>query len=360
MNISRCSATALAALLAMALPMAQQAPALRAPVPVEPVAAILDAFRTRAVVGLSAENAYGDDRVAAFIMSLIRDPRSPQWVTDVVVEGASGRYQDVTDRWVRGEAVADNVLRHVWDDTTQTQLSGPIWTGEAPPLYRLIRDLNTSLPRDRQLRILLGDPPIDWDTVHTPDDFMKWLEQRDSYPADLIRREVVAKRRRALVLFGGGHLQHRNQVANYQMNLPQAQTIVSLLRASGTETFVIRVAGEPMTPVDGMETWSVPSLALVRGTTLGAADEPQGALPRMMIRDGQILPLPRERWITVRLEDQVDAVLYLGPPSTKTVAPIPRSICSDRAYIETRLKRMALAGLPPAAAERLKQFCGER
>src|SRR5438045_3107602 len=83
--------------------------------------------------------------------------------------------------------------------TTQQQIPGPVWTGEVPAIYRAVRDVNRTLPRERQMRALLGDPPIDWRNVHTPAEFRKWLELRDSYPADLIQREVIAKGRRALV-----------------------------------------------------------------------------------------------------------------------------------------------------------------
>ncbi len=160
------------------------------------------------------------------------------------------------------------------------------------------------------------------------------------------------------MLFGGGHLQRKNQAANYEMNLPEAQTIVSLIEVAGTRTVVIRTAGASMTPIAGMDAWPVPSIALVRGTTLGATFEPSGDLPRSSIQNGRLVPIPREQWRTMRLEDQIDAILYLGAGPAKEPA-IPRTICADRAYIETRLKRMALVGMPPPMAERLRQFCGQ-
>ena len=80
-------------------------------------------------------------------------------------------------------------------------------------------------------------------------------------------------------------------------------------------------------------------------------------MPRMAVRDGKLVPVPRDQWVTVRLEEQVDALLALGPSSSKTIAPIPPRICADRAYMEQRLQRIVLAGLPPGEAERLQQFC---
>jgi len=54
--------------------------------------------------------------------------------------------------------------------------------------------------------VLLGNPPIEWETVHTRADHAKWFEKRDSFPAALIQREVLAGNRRAPVIYGSMHL----------------------------------------------------------------------------------------------------------------------------------------------------------
>jgi hypothetical protein len=64
-----------------------QSPPRRPAVPVDPIAAILDAFRSNAVVALS-EGPHGNEQALAFRLALIRDLRfSP--ANDLVVE--SGR-----------------------------------------------------------------------------------------------------------------------------------------------------------------------------------------------------------------------------------------------------------------------------
>ena len=72
--------------------------------------------------------------------------------------------------------------------------------------FEAVRSVNQPLPRERRLRVLLGDPPIDWDAIHNRDESRTWLAERDPFPVDLIRREVLAKNRRALVVYGGMHL----------------------------------------------------------------------------------------------------------------------------------------------------------
>ena len=87
-------------------------------VPVEPVAAILDAFKTHNVVAID-EGAHGNEQGHAFRLTLIRDPRFPTLVNDIVVESGNARYQETVDRFIRGEDVPLAQLRRAWQDTTQ-------------------------------------------------------------------------------------------------------------------------------------------------------------------------------------------------------------------------------------------------
>jgi hypothetical protein len=99
-------------------------------------------------------------------------------VNDVVVEWGNARYQDVIDRFVRGEEVADTSLRQVWRNTTTPTTLWDLPIRE--DFFRSVRSVNGSLPRERQIRVLLGDPPIDWNQVRGRDDYAKWLELRDA------------------------------------------------------------------------------------------------------------------------------------------------------------------------------------
>ena len=100
---------------------------------------------------------------------------------------------------------------------------------QAEELIRTVRTVNASLSEARRLRVVAGDPPIDWENITSAQDYRRWIELRDIYPADLIRRQVLDRGRRALVVYGQGHLQRRQLVANYDMSTWQAQTVVSLL-----------------------------------------------------------------------------------------------------------------------------------
>ena len=56
------------------------------------------------------------------------------------------------------------------------------------------------------------------------------------------------------------------------------------------------------------------------------------------------------------MQDQFDALLYLGPPEGITFAQLPRALCTDKRYMDTRLSRMAIAALA-TQTERLKDIC---
>jgi hypothetical protein len=91
-------------------------------------------------------------------------------------------------------------------DTTQS----PEQTWDAPvyeQFYRTAREVNRPLPTGRQIRVLLGDPPIDWSQITKAGDVAD-LRGRDAYPVSVVEQRVLAKRCRAQLCYGGGHLLH--------------------------------------------------------------------------------------------------------------------------------------------------------
>lgn len=316
----------------------QQGPPARA-VPGDAITTILDAFRSHSVVALG-EGPHGNQQGHVFRLSLVRDPRFAMLVNDIMVEFGSGRYQDVMDRFVRGEDVPYDTLRRVWQDTT---VPTAVWDR---PIYeeffRAIRLRNGSLPPARRLRVLLGDAPIDWDGVKGPEDVRQWGMRKDPYAGASVKREVLAKGRRVLIIYGDGHLQGRGFAPASLINVlerpPQA-----------TKVFNIASSSAPLKRLQpDVEGWRVPSVVRVRATVLGAAPY------------ASFYPLPpAEGWNAVRMEDQFDAILYLGPSIGAAGPQIPPALCRDPAYVKMRLRRLELNGgfLGKAGIETLKALC---
>jgi hypothetical protein len=179
--------------------------------PMDAIPAILDLFKSHQVVGLG-EGPHGNLEGAAFRLSLVRDPRFPSVVNDILVESGTGRYQDLMDRYIRGEAVPREQLRKTWEDTTNP---GTNWE---KPMYEefftAVRTVNATLPPGGKLRVLLGDPPIAWESVRTRADLRRWNMQRDAHAFAVLKRESLTQNRKALVIYGDGHFQGRGFTAN--------------------------------------------------------------------------------------------------------------------------------------------------
>ena len=328
--------------------------------PVEPVRAILDALKSHDIVALD-EGRHGNEQAHRLRLQLIRHPAFAHTVNDIVVEFGSARYQHLMDRYVRGEEIPTRELRHAWQDTTQHAVwDAPIFE----EFFRAVRQVNQSLAKDRQLRVLLADPPIDWSEVKTAADHFKWLRARDTHVAELIQREVLARKRKALLIFGAMHLQRKNIGANYEP-LDGAETVVGILDSVGlAKIFTIRTPteAEPRWLQAEMASWPVPSLVVLRGTRLGMRDSAMfwsSDMPRFAMRDGKPSPLPKDQWRVVPMQQMFDALLYLGPASTITTSRISAELCADTAYRQMRRDRMLLLN-HTAQADQFDRDCGGR
>ena len=346
------------AALCLALPIGGTAQGTRPrpAAPLEAIPAILDAFRLDRVVSFPGGHTSGNE-VQAVLRALVKDPRFAATVNDIVVEFGSSRYQDLMDRYIRGEDVPESVVQRAWLDAVQ---GGTALDNDNTALFfAAVREANAAVPAERRIRVLLGDPPIDWENIRSGRDFRKWVVRRDTYPADLVRREVLAHNRRALIVYANGHLLHQEILTNYDMTNWQAQTIVSLIEApGGTPVFTMRAEGSLVEWQSDTAGWKPMSITLVRGTVLGAADfsEFENPSQRYSIRGvDDFVPIPRDQWVKRPLEDIVDAVLYVGPPSGRTSTAISRKLCADPGYIKMRLDRIALLNL--AEADQVKRDC---
>jgi hypothetical protein len=341
--------------LGAVIALAIQAAPLPAPVPQPALDGVINALRTNQLVAIT--DPHGNAGMRDFLRSLFADARFPEVVNDIVVEIGNSRYQALVDGYVNGGNVDEYALAESWLNTSvPNQISDDVeW-------FRQIRRINANRPADRRLRILLGDPPIDWSKVQTRADHFAWLAQRDSYPAALIQTEILGRRRTGLIIYGHLHFQRRNVASNFEMGDWRAETIVSLIeRAGPTRVFTIWRQEEMLTSVfPDASSWPVPALAAVAGTSLGAIDV--GRLtpfpPRVRVANGKLEPVPKDQYATLPVAQQLDAVLYLGPASREPIPPSAEP-CKRPGFLEERLRRiLTLTGIPKFEAENIQKLCG--
>ena len=289
------------------------------PTPQSAVRAVLAAFDTYEVVGLGILS-YANQDFDQFIFDLVRDPDFPSRVNDIVVECGNSLYQPLLDRYIAGDSVADAEAQQVWRNTTQPFCGV---SGFYEQLFPLVRRINQTLPAGRKLRMLGGDPPVDWSApparagARPPD--------RDSSIAAVMEREVLAKHRKALMIFGVRHLMHGGggAVARYERaGYPGRTFVVMAHNGFGTGTPLSRYDDALERRLAG---WPVPSLVTLRGTWLDDLAWPY------FVPD-----VDRESPVSA----SVDGYLYLGPGNLLLNQPIPARAVLDTAYMAELRRRL--------------------
>ena len=297
-------------LLSVAGPSASQDRSRNA-VRLDPVTAIIEALKTHQVVAFG--EMHGNTEIASVRLALLRDPRFPEAVQDIVVEFGTPKHQDVIDRYVNGSPVTDEELERVWTDTLfPTVGANPVYK----QFYRAIRDVNAKLAAGRRIRVVLGEP--------TP--------LTMTAEAELIRREVIARGHTALLVYGSGHFARKPpyysisnpKFAELIFNDPDYVSTVAHLDAAGVSVFSIysQARDEFAAVQPDVASWRTPALTIVKGTRLGvepfATFAPKDTILTLPNADGNGThqePGVLDPGRSGLMQEQYDAVLVLGPSS---------------------------------------------
>jgi hypothetical protein len=243
-------------LLSVAGPSASQ-DTISGAVRVDPVTAIIEALKTHQVVAFG--ELHWNAEISDLRLALLRDPRFPEVVRDIVVEFGTAKHQDVIDTYTSGGDVTPEDLERVWSDTAFPNVwANPIYK----QFYETVRDVNAKLPADRRILVILGE-------VETM-----------AAEAELTRREVIAYGRIALLVYGEMHFSRKplyysisdQKLAEFVFSDPEYVSTVAHLEAAGVSVFSIyaQVREEFAAVQPNIASWQTPALAIVKGTRLGA------------------------------------------------------------------------------------------
>jgi hypothetical protein len=316
------------------------------PIPEPAVPAILAAFDKYEVVAMP--EAHGLKDLDDFILSLIRNPTFAAKVNDIEVECGNSLYQPILDRYISGEEVPFAEVRKVWRNTTQPMCG---LSGFFEQFFPLVRAINRELPQGKRLRVLAGDPPIDWDQIKNFQDLLN-IVHRDASIASVMEKEVLSKHRKALMLFGTFHLMHgtgASAVSIYEKDYPNLTFVISDLGFFDTDL--------PLLSGAALANWPIPSVARAKGTSLGALDLSYFLPPPMRVSEEDCTvhnEFPKS--LQKPVENLVDAFLYLGPQDLRLNEKMPADIALDVDYRKELQRRDALPGFPGGATGTLKEF----
>ena len=301
---------------------------------------IFTAFRDHPLVAIGEWHGLAQEM--DFYATLVRDHRFAKDVGNIVLETGDAAQQAVVDRYVNGETVPYPELRKVWADTVgwfpTVDSLGSI------NLYATIREVNLKLPPEKRIKIWLGEPPIDWPSIKTKEAWEALEKQRDSYPADLIAREVLAKNKKALVIYGAGHLGlypgYENLRARLDTSNPGALFVVTPYVGYGQKDCAARFERH-------IKNWPVPSLAYpVRKSSLERDIFRPGC--NAFVRPPKVTNSQYETSARNNLGLNSDALLYLGPRKSLMSGPQVTDIYLDadfRAEIDRRMRLRTGDGL---------------
>jgi len=304
------------------------------------VRGILAAFEQFPVVALGMSHRQQDE--ADFSLTVIRDPKFAATVNDIVVECGNPLYQGVLDRFIGGEEVAREQLQLVWRNTTQPGSCDPRQHKE---LLDAVREVNRRQPAGRRLRVLAGDPPIDWDKVQRAEDVAPFMMQRDTHFASVVIDQVLAKHHKALLVIGAAHvLRHPISWAS-AAPLP-APTITMLIEKQYPHSTYIIVPHDDFGDRNGeleprLAAWPTPSLATLRRSWLGMLDA--GVIFSGKIRRvGSDPSKVEDPFPGLKLQDIADGYLYLGTAASIRQVEFPRE--TGTAYARELDRRRGLLG----------------
>jgi len=169
-------------------------------------------------------------------VAMVRNPQFAKKVRAIVVEFASTTEQATLDRYIRGENVSKTQLEQVWKTTTQA--SNGIWD---QPIYAdffaAVRDVNSRLPANGQIRVYGGDPG--------PGD----NRSRETAAIAVLREQVLQKHGKALMIYGAAHF-YRTMPEEYLASLGDDIGIARKLEIDlPGRTFVVIPVGNELSTI---------------------------------------------------------------------------------------------------------------
>jgi hypothetical protein len=213
-------------------------------------------------------------------------------------------------------------------------------------LYEAVRETNMKRHDKHQMRVLCGDPYIDWGKVQTREDIEPYLSHRDQWFTQVVKDEVLAKHHPALLVMGWGHFL-RSLGPTY---------IEPHLRKAGAKTYLIVFGTNVIGGYDHLDhrfdAWPAPVIVPLSNNWVGelpafavvsGGDEQP---PGMIFRRGSKSPVPETPPAPVKLKAAADALLYLGARDSLIGVSMTRAELDGTPYGKEVQRRLRIEGFP--------------
>ena len=271
-----------------------------------------------------------------FLRDLIRDPAFICRTDDIVIEFGNARLQSVADAYTSGQDIAEAQLQSMFRETeVPFTWNSPVYR----QFYETVREANQKHICPHPVRLILGDPPIDWSQVKALKDFELFAD-RDGFFAGVVEREVLARHHHALLIAGEPHAL-RKMPKDEKDGLPEPTVAQLIERKHPHRLFSIALVTTPAA-AQTLKMGQPPSFRVVRGSELEHMDfgtiAPAWTATPVVVNGKHDWKLGAAKsW--PRMGEVVDGVLYLGGDETR-LFPSP-TIYLDPVY-QQQLRQRAV------------------
>ncbi|MFZ0869635.1 MAG: hypothetical protein WAM90_02795, partial [Rhodanobacter sp.] len=247
--------------------------------------------------------------IHAFLQQMLRDPAFICKADDIVVEFGNSRLQALADTYVSGGNVTQTQLQSMWRETAvPLTWNSPLYQ----QFYETVRDINQKHLCTHSIRVVLGDPPLDWSKIKTVKDYAQVTDRDGSY-ADVVEREVLSKHHRALLV--AGELHAMKQLPKDYQSEPAEPTVAQLIERKHPGALFSIVSVPLPNAAKALKLGPAPSFSVVRGSALEHADfqltDYDSTMTMVSVNGKQVWKLePAKHWPP--MGNVVDGLLYVG------------------------------------------------
>jgi hypothetical protein len=273
--------------------------------------------------------------IHAFLQQMLRDPVFICRADDIVVEFGNSRLQHLADTYISGGNVTQTQLQSLWRETAvPLTWNSPLYQ----QFYETARDINEKHLCTHSIRVVLGDPPLDWSKIKTVKDYARFTDRDGSY-ADVVEREVLSRHHRALLV--AGELHAMKQLPKDYQSQPEDPTVAQRIERKYPGALFSIVSVPLPNAAKALSLGPAPSFSVVRGSALEHADfqltDYDATVTLASVNGKEVWKLePAKHWPP--MGNVVDGLLYVG--GNHSLYPSP-TIYLDPVY-QRELRRRAL------------------
>jgi len=297
---------------------------------------IIRIFQSGNIIGLG-EGEHHLENSHKFLQKMFDNKKIQKTIDVVIVEFANVDYQDILDRYIFGEEVHINELRKIWRESTQC--IGRFGEGIVYfELLKKIRDINTTLPENEKIRVLGGDPSIDWQSIKTREDYLKVIAARDTFPAGLAVDYGINQSKKVLLIYSEFHFVKINDKRFYQ----EHHTITTVVNSMHPGAMKVIAVLDPSTFHIEELTKNLPHYSIIDLKTSELGNLPaEKYFKEIRNKDGTVILFEG-----YKINNLFDYFLYIGPSESWKRVDFPKAVFSDDEWGELN-RRLKIVGFEP-------------